>query len=55
MQEAASNLDEDREKRLEALAEKERLEREADDKARERSGKYGEREFVNGLRRQVIS
>ncbi|KAI1379965.1 Pre-mRNA splicing factor-domain-containing protein [Hypoxylon crocopeplum] len=54
MQEDASNLDQDREKRLAALAEKERLAREADDKARERSGKYGEREFVNGLRRQVL-
>ncbi|KAI1140950.1 Pre-mRNA splicing factor-domain-containing protein [Hypoxylon sp. FL0543] len=54
MQEAASELDHDREKRLAALAEKERLEREADAKARERSGKYGDREFVNGLRRQVL-
>ncbi|KAI0173594.1 Pre-mRNA splicing factor-domain-containing protein [Hypoxylon sp. FL1284] len=55
MQEAASDLDQDREKRLEAIAEKERVEREADDKARERSGKYGDRQFVNGLRRQLIS
>ncbi|KAI0119744.1 Pre-mRNA splicing factor-domain-containing protein [Daldinia grandis] len=55
MQEAASELDQDREKRLAALADKERQEREADDKAREKSGKYGDREFVNGLRRQVIS
>ncbi|KAF3063991.1 Pre-mRNA-splicing factor CWC25 [Daldinia childiae] len=55
MQEAASELDQDREKRLAALAEKERQEREADDKAREKSGKYGDKEFVNGLRRQVIS
>ncbi|KAI1772693.1 Pre-mRNA splicing factor-domain-containing protein [Hypoxylon cercidicola] len=55
MQEAASELDQDREKRLESIAEKERLEREADDKARERSGKYGDREFVNGLRRQLIT
>ncbi|KAK6952432.1 hypothetical protein Daesc_006969 [Daldinia eschscholtzii] len=55
MQEAASELDQDREKRLAAIAEKERQEREADDKAREKSGKYGDREFVNGLRRQVIS
>ncbi|KAI2611810.1 Pre-mRNA splicing factor-domain-containing protein [Hypoxylon sp. NC1633] len=54
MQEAASELDQDREKRLAALSEKERLEREADSKAREKSGKYGDREFVNGLRRQVI-
>ncbi|KAI8959742.1 Pre-mRNA splicing factor-domain-containing protein [Daldinia sp. FL1419] len=55
MQEAASELDQDREKRLAALAEKERQEREADNKAREKSGKYGDREFVNGLRRQIIS
>ncbi|KAI1463646.1 Pre-mRNA splicing factor-domain-containing protein [Daldinia caldariorum] len=55
MQEAATELDQDREKRLAALAEKERQEREADDKAREKSGRYGDREFVNGLRRQVIS
>ncbi|XXH03110.1 COP9/signalosome complex subunit Csn2 [Hypoxylon texense] len=55
MQEAASDLDQNREKRLEAIAEKERLEREADDKARERSGKYGDRQFVNGLRRQLIT
>ncbi|KAI1204843.1 Pre-mRNA splicing factor-domain-containing protein [Annulohypoxylon truncatum] len=54
MQEAASELDQDREKRLAAIAEKERAEREADEKARERSGKYGDREFVNGLRRKVI-
>ncbi|KAI1392530.1 Pre-mRNA splicing factor-domain-containing protein [Hypoxylon trugodes] len=54
MQEAASDLDQDREKRLASIAEKERLDREADDKARERSGKYGDREFVNGLRRKLI-
>ncbi|KAI0475844.1 Pre-mRNA splicing factor-domain-containing protein [Xylariaceae sp. FL0804] len=55
MQAAASDLDIDREKRLAALEEKERMAREADDKARQRSGKYGEREFVNGLRRKLIS
>ncbi|KAI1761820.1 Pre-mRNA splicing factor-domain-containing protein [Hypoxylon sp. FL1150] len=55
MQEAASDLDQDRVKRLEAIDEKERMDREADDKARERSGKYGDRQFVNGLRRQLIS
>ncbi|KAI1080103.1 Pre-mRNA splicing factor-domain-containing protein [Whalleya microplaca] len=55
MQEAASSLDQDREQRLAALSEKERLEREADDKARERSGKYGDKEFVNGLRRKLIA
>ncbi|RYP77547.1 hypothetical protein DL771_001120 [Monosporascus sp. 5C6A] len=54
MQANASDLDQDRAKRLAALEEKERLEREADEKARERSGKYGDKEFVHGLRRQLI-
>ncbi|RYP05767.1 hypothetical protein DL764_003584 [Monosporascus ibericus] len=54
MQANASDLDQDRAKRLTALEEKERLEREADEKARERSGKYGDKEFVHGLRRQLI-
>ncbi|KAI0540422.1 Pre-mRNA splicing factor-domain-containing protein [Xylaria digitata] len=55
MQEAASDLDKDREKRLAILEEQERQAREADDKARARAGKYGDREFVNGLRRKLIS
>ncbi|KAI1404777.1 Pre-mRNA splicing factor-domain-containing protein [Hypoxylon fuscum] len=55
MQEAASDLDQTREQRLAAITEKERREREADDRAREKSGKYGDREFANGLRRQLIS
>ncbi|KAI1337134.1 Pre-mRNA splicing factor-domain-containing protein [Xylariaceae sp. FL0016] len=55
MQAAASDLDKDREARLAALEEKERIDREADDRARERSGKFAEREFVNGLRKKVIS
>ncbi|KAI0154139.1 Pre-mRNA splicing factor-domain-containing protein [Xylariaceae sp. FL1272] len=55
MQDAASDLDKDREKRLAVIEEQDRLAREADDKARERSGKYGDREFVNGLRRKLIS
>ncbi|KAI0018823.1 Pre-mRNA splicing factor-domain-containing protein [Xylariomycetidae sp. FL0641] len=55
MQAAASELDQDREKRLAALDEKEQLAREADNRAREKSGKYGEREFVNGLRRKIIT
>ncbi|RYP40571.1 hypothetical protein DL767_001571 [Monosporascus sp. MG133] len=54
MQANASDLDQDRAKRLAELEEKERLEREADEKARERSGKYGDKEFVHGLRRQLI-
>ncbi|RWA05333.1 hypothetical protein EKO27_g9773 [Xylaria grammica] len=55
MQEAASDLDKDREKRLAILEEQERQTREADDKARARAGKYGDQEFVNGLRRKLIS
>ncbi|KAI2632811.1 Pre-mRNA splicing factor-domain-containing protein [Xylaria nigripes] len=54
MQEAASDLDKDRERRLAVLEEQERQAREADDKARSRAGKYGDREFANGLRRQLI-
>ncbi|KAH6885226.1 pre-mRNA-splicing factor CWC25 [Thelonectria olida] len=50
MQSAASNLDQDREKRLVALEERERSLREADDRARERGGDRG---FVNGLHRQA--
>ncbi|KAI0436719.1 Pre-mRNA splicing factor-domain-containing protein [Xylaria telfairii] len=55
MQEAASNLDQDREKRLAILEEQERKAREADDKGRARAGKYADQEFVNGLRRKLIS
>ncbi|ORY67741.1 Pre-mRNA splicing factor-domain-containing protein [Pseudomassariella vexata] len=53
MQSAASELDQDREKRLAALEEKERLAREADDKVR--AGKYAEREFSNGLRKKIFN
>ncbi|KAI1263850.1 Pre-mRNA splicing factor-domain-containing protein [Xylariaceae sp. FL1019] len=55
MQDAASDLDKDRERRLAIIEEQDRQAREADEKARERSGKYGDREFVNGLRRKLIS
>ncbi|KAI1275376.1 Pre-mRNA splicing factor-domain-containing protein [Xylaria sp. FL0933] len=55
MQDAASDLDKDREKRLAILEEQERQAREADDKARARAGKFGDQEFVNGLRRKLIS
>ncbi|KAI1747444.1 Pre-mRNA splicing factor-domain-containing protein [Xylaria castorea] len=55
MQDAASDLDKDREKRLAILEEQERQAREADDKARARAGKYADQEFVNGLRRKLIS
>ncbi|KAG6000831.1 RNA-splicing factor [Claviceps lovelessii] len=50
MQSAASELDQEREKRLAALAEQERAAREADAKARERDGERG---FVNGLHKQA--
>lgn len=50
MQSAASELDDDREKRLVALEERERALREADDKARQRGGDRG---FVNNLHRQA--
>ncbi|KAJ8125108.1 hypothetical protein O1611_g8532 [Lasiodiplodia mahajangana] len=55
MQEAASDLDKDRQVRLASIEEKERQAREADDMARVRAGKYGDQEFVNGLRRKLIS
>ncbi|KAI1436997.1 Pre-mRNA splicing factor-domain-containing protein [Xylaria sp. CBS 124048] len=54
MQAAASDLDKDRERRLAILDQREREAREADDKARARSGKYGDQEFSNGLRRGLI-
>ncbi|KAK5635733.1 hypothetical protein RRF57_011445 [Xylaria bambusicola] len=53
MQNAASDLDKDREKRLAVLEEKERQARDADDQARARA--YGGQEFVNGLRRKLIN
>lgn len=46
MQSAASDLDQDREKRLAVLEEDERMAREKDDRERERGGERG---FVNGL------
>ncbi|CAH0038416.1 unnamed protein product [Clonostachys solani] len=50
MQSAASELDDDRVKRLAALEERERITREADDRGRERGGDRG---FVNGLHKQA--
>lgn len=50
MQSAATELDEDREKRLAALAEREKADREADERNRKRAGDRG---FVNGLHRQA--
>lgn len=55
MQASASELDKDREERLAALAERDRLDREADNNARARSGKYGDQQFVNGLRKQALN
>ncbi|KAH8885660.1 hypothetical protein GQ53DRAFT_751001 [Thozetella sp. PMI_491] len=54
MQEAASDLDKDRERRITALEESERKEREADDEHRQRSRKYGgDRAFMNNLHRKA--
>ncbi|KJZ71223.1 hypothetical protein HIM_09366 [Hirsutella minnesotensis 3608] len=50
MQSAASQLDQDREARLAALEERERMAREADGRARQRAG---DRAFVNGLHKQA--
>lgn len=50
MQSAASDMDDDRGKRLAEIEEKERQAREVDDQARERDG---DRKFVNGLHRQT--
>lgn len=54
MQAAASELDEDREKRLSALAEKEKAEAEREEESRMQNAKYGGRaDFVNGLNRRA--
>ena len=54
MQADANNLDTVRSDRLAALEERERIEREAEQKARDRSGRYGGRgDFVNGLNRKA--
>jgi len=54
MQQDASALDEDREKRLAALAEKEKADREADEISRARSSKYGDKgDFINGMHRKA--
>ncbi|KAL1847402.1 RNA-splicing factor [Diaporthe australafricana] len=49
MQSDATDLDRARESRLAALAEKEQADREADDRARANSSKYGGREFAHKL------
>lgn len=51
MQSAASELDDDREKRLAALENRERTAREADDRAREQGGDRG---FSDGLYRKAL-
>ncbi|KAL8675219.1 MAG: hypothetical protein Q9168_000339 [Polycauliona sp. 1 TL-2023] len=54
MQTNATELDQDREKRIAAIAEKENEERKADEVARARSAKYGGRgDFVSGLNRKA--
>ncbi|SPO00246.1 related to Pre-mRNA-splicing factor CWC25 [Cephalotrichum gorgonifer] len=54
MQQAATELDEDRVARLAAIEERERLAREEDSKAREQAAKHGDdRRFINGVRRQA--
>jgi hypothetical protein len=54
MQQDASSLDADREKRLKALEEQERVAREAEDRARAKSSKYTDKgDFVNGLHRKA--
>lgn len=54
MQQAASELDRDREKRIAALEEREKAEREADDIARSKAAKYGGKgEFVSRLNRKA--
>lgn len=54
MQADAHDLDAVRSSRLAAIEERERVEREAEQKARDRSGRYGGRgDFVNGLNRRA--
>jgi hypothetical protein len=54
MQDAASSLDLDREKRLAALEEREKADREVEDRARAKSSKYGDKgDFINGLHRKA--
>lgn len=54
MQQAASELDEDRERRLAAISARDKVEAERDEDARARNAKYGGRaDFVNGLNRKA--
>lgn len=54
MQQDASSLDLDREKRLAALEERERADREAEERSRAKSSKYGDKgDFIHGLNRKA--
>lgn len=54
MQSAASELDQDRAKRIAALEEREKAERETEEAARARSSKLGGKgDFVTGLNRKA--
>lgn len=54
MQQAASDLDLDREKRIAAMEAREKAEREADDAARAKAARHGGKgDFVHGLNRQA--
>lgn len=54
MQQAASDLDKDREQRLTAIEERERQAKEDDNRARREAEKFGgDRKFINGVRRKV--
>ena len=54
MQQAASELDQDREKRIAAIEAREKAERAADDAARARSAKYGGKgDFMTGVNRRA--
>lgn len=54
MQQAASELDQDREKRIAAIEARENVEREAEEAARSKTAKYGGKgDFVNGLNRKA--
>ena len=54
MQQAASELDQDRDKRVSAITEREKAERESDEAARAKSARHGGRgDFVHGLNRKA--
>lgn len=54
MQQAASDLDQDRQRRIAAIEAQENIDREAEEIARSRSARYGGKgDFVNGLNRKA--